>query len=43
LVQASDLAPERKRELLHSLASREALEAALAETPGLVATKGASA
>jgi precorrin-2 dehydrogenase/sirohydrochlorin ferrochelatase len=43
LVQASDLAPERKRELLHSLASREALEAALAETPALVATKGASA
>jgi precorrin-2 dehydrogenase / sirohydrochlorin ferrochelatase len=40
LVQASDLAPERKRELLHSLASREALEAALAEAPALVTTKG---
>lgn len=43
LVQASDLAPERKSELLHSLASRKALEAALAETPALVATKGESA
>ncbi|SRR5271165_5166161 len=31
LVLASDLSSERKRELLHSLASREALEAALAE------------
>ena len=31
LVLASDLDPERKRELLHSLASREAVEAALAE------------
>jgi len=31
LVLASDLDPRRKRELLHSLASREALEAALAE------------
>ena len=31
LVLASDLDPERKRELLHSLASREALKAALAE------------
>jgi siroheme synthase-like protein len=40
LVQASDLAPERKRELLHSLASKEALDAALAEAPALVATKG---
>ncbi|MFZ0201244.1 MAG: bifunctional precorrin-2 dehydrogenase/sirohydrochlorin ferrochelatase [Candidatus Sulfotelmatobacter sp.] len=30
LVLASDLSPERKRELLHSLASREALQAALA-------------
>ena len=30
LVLASGLSPERKRELLHSLASREALEAALA-------------
>lgn len=40
LIQASDLAPERKRELLHSLASREALEAALAEAPALATTKG---
>ncbi|HLW84700.1 MAG TPA: bifunctional precorrin-2 dehydrogenase/sirohydrochlorin ferrochelatase [Candidatus Sulfotelmatobacter sp.] len=40
LVQASDLAPERKRDLLLSLASREALEAALAEAPALVTTKG---
>jgi precorrin-2 dehydrogenase/sirohydrochlorin ferrochelatase len=40
LVQASDLSPDRKRELLHSLASREALEAALAEVPVLAATKG---
>jgi precorrin-2 dehydrogenase len=31
LVLASDLDPERKRELLHSLASREALNAALAQ------------
>jgi precorrin-2 dehydrogenase/sirohydrochlorin ferrochelatase len=31
LVLASDLDPERKRALLHSLASREALKAALAE------------
>ena len=31
LVLASDLDPQRKRELLHSLASREALEVALAE------------
>lgn len=31
LVLASDLDPQRKRDLLHSLASREALEAALAE------------
>jgi precorrin-2 dehydrogenase/sirohydrochlorin ferrochelatase len=31
LVLASDLDPERKRELLHSLASREALNAALTE------------
>jgi precorrin-2 dehydrogenase / sirohydrochlorin ferrochelatase len=43
LVQASDLAPERKRELLHSLANREALDAALAETSAVVATKGANA
>src|SRR6202043_1917489 len=32
LVLASDLDPERKRELLHSLASREAVKAALAES-----------
>jgi precorrin-2 dehydrogenase len=31
LVLASDLDPQRKRDLLHSLASREALQAALAE------------
>src|SRR5207302_7854563 len=31
LIRASDLGKERKSELLHSLASREALEAALAE------------
>ncbi len=31
LVLASDLDPKRKSELLHSLASREALKAALAE------------
>jgi len=31
LVLASDLDPKRKRELLHSLASREAVKAALAE------------
>jgi precorrin-2 dehydrogenase / sirohydrochlorin ferrochelatase len=31
LVLASDLDPQRKRDLLHSLASRQALEAALAE------------
>lgn len=43
LVQASDLTPECKRELLHSLASREAVEAAQAETAVLVATKGESA
>jgi precorrin-2 dehydrogenase / sirohydrochlorin ferrochelatase len=43
LIQASHLAPERKRQLLHSLASKEALEAALAETPALVTTKGANA
>jgi precorrin-2 dehydrogenase/sirohydrochlorin ferrochelatase len=33
LVMASGLDPERKRDLLHSLASREALKAALAEHP----------
>ena len=32
LILASDLDKERKLDLLHSLASREALEAALAET-----------
>ncbi len=37
LILASDLDKKRKLELLHSLASREALEAALAETPELVA------
>jgi precorrin-2 dehydrogenase/sirohydrochlorin ferrochelatase len=37
LILASDLDKERKLELLHSLASREALEAALAETSELVA------
>jgi len=37
LILASDLDKERKLELLHSLASREALEAALAEEPELSA------
>jgi precorrin-2 dehydrogenase / sirohydrochlorin ferrochelatase len=37
LILASDLEKERKLELLHSLASREALEAALAERPVLIA------
>lgn len=37
LILASDLDKERKLELLHSLASREALDAALAERPELVA------
>jgi precorrin-2 dehydrogenase/sirohydrochlorin ferrochelatase len=37
LILASDLEKERKLELLHSLASREALEAALAEEPELSA------
>ena len=37
LILASDLDKERKLELLHSLASREALEAALSEIPELVA------
>jgi hypothetical protein len=36
---ASDLDKERKLDLLHSLASREAFEAALAEMPELT-TKG---
>jgi precorrin-2 dehydrogenase/sirohydrochlorin ferrochelatase len=42
LILASDLDKERKLDLLHSLASREALEAALAETPEL-ATRGEEA
>src|ERR1700756_4230754 len=37
LVLASDLDQERKLDLLHSLASREAVEAAVAETPELAA------
>jgi precorrin-2 dehydrogenase/sirohydrochlorin ferrochelatase len=37
LILASDLDKERKLDLLHSLASREALEAALAELPELAA------
>jgi precorrin-2 dehydrogenase/sirohydrochlorin ferrochelatase len=37
LILASDLDKERKLGLLHSLASREALEAALSETPELAA------
>ena len=37
LILASDLDKERKLDLLHSLASREALEAALAEIPELAA------
>ena len=41
LILGSDLEKERKLELLHSLASREAVEAALAEIPELVA-KGES-
>ena len=36
LILASDLEKERKLELLHSLASREAVEAALAALPELV-------
>lgn len=36
LILASDLDKERKLDLLHSLASREAFEAALAEVPELV-------
>lgn len=41
LILGSDLDKERKLELLHSLASREAVEAALAEIPELAA-KGES-
>ena len=37
LILASDLDKQRKLELLHSLASREALEAALTELPELTA------
>jgi precorrin-2 dehydrogenase / sirohydrochlorin ferrochelatase len=37
LILASDLDKERKLDLLHSLASREAFEAALAEMPDLAA------
>lgn len=37
LILASDLDKERKLDLLHSLASRDAVEAALAELPELVA------
>ena len=37
LILASDLDKQRKLDLLHSLASREALEAALAELPELAA------
>lgn len=37
LILASDLDKERKLDLLHSLASRESLEAALAERPELAA------
>jgi len=36
LILASDLDQQRKLELLHSLASREAAEAALAQTPELI-------
>jgi precorrin-2 dehydrogenase / sirohydrochlorin ferrochelatase len=42
LILGSDLDNERKLDLLHSLASREAFEAALAEVPELV-TKGEEA
>lgn len=44
LILASDLDKERKLDLLHSLASREALEAALAEMPEpVLAAKGEGA
>ena len=39
LILASDLDKARKSELLHSLASREAFEAALAEIPELTAKR----
>jgi len=42
LILASDLDKERKLELLHSLASREAVEAALEDTP-VLAAKGEGA
>ena len=42
LILASDLEPERKLDLLHSLASREAVEAALAETAELAGTEAKS-
>jgi precorrin-2 dehydrogenase / sirohydrochlorin ferrochelatase len=41
LILASDLAKDRKLDLLHSLASREALEAALAQSPELAVSGGA--
>jgi siroheme synthase-like protein len=41
LILASDLDKERKLDLLHSLASREAVEAALAEVPELAANGAA--
>lgn len=40
LILASDLNRERKLDLLHSLASREALEAALAEAPAIAVNGG---
>ena len=40
LILASDLDRERKLDLLHSLASRKAVEAALAEIPALAASGG---
>ena len=42
LILASDLDKERKLELLHSLASREAVEAALEDAP-VLAAKGEGA
>ena len=39
LILASDLDKERKLDLLHSLASREAFEAAVAELPELAAQR----
>jgi hypothetical protein len=38
LILASDLDKERKLKLLHSLASREAYEAAVSELPELAST-----